>query len=517
MLGTRSVFPAGTLVGGAVTAHPRRGRGSLRGQRGRRARSLAGEGPTTSEAASAELDPALALALAGHAFFAYKEPSQHVLKDRVGTDDSQTDLIFLDKNYVLRGFAGKLKVTSLAAHLPGAERKSEIFFALSIGGDVHSTASCKKLRGGEMHGWDEEHEFLLKSTGDNKLQVRVWKKRFLRPDELLGVAIVTPEAFAEGASLDLPLRGGSIEGSVLVETEYTSFDVLEDVQEHSSQMILDLIGIEQAPLLHMNFKPACFCTNEVTDTQAWIWWNEPAKEVLVSFRGTEQTQWKDLLTDVKVLPTSVNLEGVKNVHIFANSSEVMVHNGFLTAYLSIRNSILSQLRTLITPAGKEEEWTIFITGHSLGGALATILAYECAEADLGKIVVYTYGSPRVGNEAFVSDFHNLVDSSWRFSNVSDIIPTVPRFLGYKHVDNSVRICEDGTVQVLDDEKDVIGETHFTEILGVEDLPEVEELLQKELTLLSTLIDGTALQEHMEDNYLKNLLLLAAALRSSSDL
>ncbi len=58
----------------------------------------------------------------------------------------------------------------------------------------------------------------------------------------------------------------------------------------------------------------------------WLWWNNEAKELIVAFRGTEQTQWKDLLTDVRVLPTSINEEGVKDIHLLANKNEVTVHS-----------------------------------------------------------------------------------------------------------------------------------------------------------------------------------------------
>ena len=155
-------------------------------------------------------------------------------------------------------------------------------------------------------------------------------------------------------------------------------------------------------------------------------------------------------------------------------------------------------------------WTIYVTGHSLGGALATIFAYDCSDLNLGEVVMYNFGSPRVGTKKFAEEFAKKVNSSWRLSNTSDIIPTVPRFLGYKHVDRWVQIDEGGKIQVLED-KDVIGESHFSDILAVED-SEVEEIVQKELRLLSTLIDGRALQEHMEDNYLSNLLTVVSALR-----
>lgn len=485
---------------------------SCRGRRGGHA-ARAGVASSSADAETAEdIDPLLALALAGHAFFAYKEPTCCIRKDVVGTD---TDVWLLCRNYMLKEYAGCLAIDSNSVRFAGGENLKDVFFALSIGDDIHNTGTCERAEDG-AHFCGERHEFLLKSSRGQNLQIRVWRKRFLRPDELLGVSIVPFDKFSRlnGETQTFPLRGGSMEGELSASLAYTNFEDVEDEQEHTSQMVLDLIGIDgtSMPLLNMKFRPCCFINNRETDTQAWVWWNQEDREVIFAFRGTEQTQWKDLLTDVKVLPTSVNAEGVTDIHLFANDSEVMVHNGFLTAYLSVRSALLGQLKQICGTNGGSaaEPWTIYVTGHSLGGALATIFAYDCSDLNLGDVQMYNFGSPRVGTKKFAEEFAKKVNSSWRFSNTSDIIPTVPRFLGYRHVDRSVQIDEGGKIQVLQD-KDVLGETHFSEILAVED-SEVEEILQKELRLLSTLIDGRALQEHMENNYLSNLLTVVSALR-----
>ena len=145
-----------------------------------------------------------------------------------------------------------------------------------------------------------------------------------------------------------------------------------------------------------------------------------------------------------MLPTEIDLESqvTSNVSLFATSGDkAMVHNGFLTAYLGVRAALLSQLRAIIRNPGLSGGWTLYITGHSLGGALATIFAYDVCtsgtkgggekSAGISSVVVHSFGSPRVGNKAFAEAFESRIDSSWRFSNVSDIIPTVPRFLGYR--------------------------------------------------------------------------------------
>jgi putative lipase involved disintegration of autophagic bodies len=55
---------------------------------------------------------------------------------------------------------------------------------------------------------------------------------------------------------------------------------------------------------------------------------------------------------------------------------LQVHSGFLTAYDSIRPAVLSVLRTMLRDEG--DDWRLYFTGHSLGGALATLCAWDCS-------------------------------------------------------------------------------------------------------------------------------------------
>ena len=62
-----------------------------------------------------------------------------------------------------------------------------------------------------------------------------------------------------------------------------------------------------------------------------------------------------------------------------------------------------------------------MAGHSLGGALATLAAYDIAhmlpkEGEQVALKVYTFGSPRVGNHSFAQEFQACVPDCWHIIN-----------------------------------------------------------------------------------------------------
>lgn len=94
-----------------------------------------------------------------------------------------------------------------------------------------------------------------------------------------------------------------------------------------------------------------------------------------------------------------------------------VHEGFKKALDAGWPEISSWLHGTAGP--------VFVTGHSLGGALATMTAARCrADPGLGRLAgLYTFGSPRVGDTAFSAS----LDDVWhcRVVNGPDIIPQLP--------------------------------------------------------------------------------------------
>ncbi|WP_240941146.1 lipase family protein [Paenibacillus sp. HB172176] len=96
------------------------------------------------------------------------------------------------------------------------------------------------------------------------------------------------------------------------------------------------------------------------------------------------------------------------------------HKGFTDIYTSARDSVFSLLSQL------SPDKPLFITGHSLGGALATLAALDIAcNSPLSSPIVYTFGAPRVGDPKFVQLYNYSVGTHWRFQNEFDIVPHLP--------------------------------------------------------------------------------------------
>ena len=123
---------------------------------------------------------------------------------------------------------------------------------------------------------------------------------------------------------------------------------------------------------------------------------------VLAFRGTEQ-KLADFKTDLKA-------ELIKAPD--ANTEE-LIHKGFYEAFNSVRKEVDRDL-------GKDKDLPLYVTGHSLGGALAIVATRFIAKDSLGAC--YTFGSPRVGNLDMSLVFRTPI---YRIVNSSDIVPRTP--------------------------------------------------------------------------------------------
>lgn len=165
-----------------------------------------------------------------------------------------------------------------------------------------------------------------------------------------------------------------------------------------------------------------------------------AGELVITVRGTDS--YTDIVHDINIWQTKC----VDGPHSLASmNNQAACHSGFLSCFSNIYDDVLEWLNA-------EEQRTQFkqltLTGHSLGGAVATLLAYHLAQSRLHtkqNMRVVTFGSPRVGNHAFRWQYNQIVPQHFRYSTVNDMISCVP-MIGYHHVGHSIYL-QDSTSPV----------------------------------------------------------------------
>lgn len=141
---------------------------------------------------------------------------------------------------------------------------------------------------------------------------------------------------------------------------------------------------------------------------------ESDDDSILVFRGTQRTaEWVG------------NIYAVQQPYLDPNTGETLgnIHTGFRRIANSIINPLVVEAVRQIDPSKP-----CYVSGHSLGAALATVLALDIALAvpELRpSLQVYVYASPRVGNPEFVRSYARLLPNSFRISNLADPIPTMP--------------------------------------------------------------------------------------------
>ena len=156
---------------------------------------------------------------------------------------------------------------------------------------------------------------------------------------------------------------------------------------------------------------------------------ESKTDIVIACRGTEPTQWNDVKADLRAFPVLAETVG-------------RVHKGFKKEVDDLWPMISEDIKKA---SSKKKLW---VTGHSLGAAMATVVAARCTlKEGLHDVEeLHTFGSPRVGWRKYCK---SLPITHYRWRNNNDIVTTVPPlFMGYKHHGTSMYINAYGKVRDL---------------------------------------------------------------------
>lgn len=165
--------------------------------------------------------------------------------------------------------------------------------------------------------------------------------------------------------------------------------------------------------------------------------------LVLCFRGTQPDKLVDIHTDIKA-----NLVDAMFL------AEGRVHRGFQDAFQLVKNKI----EAAIEKANKEElDLPLYITGHSLGGALAMLATRYLASDSVGA--TYTFGCPRAADDKF---YEKIKTPVYRVVNAADGVTRVPFGKGFAFVVALIRLIPINFTFALTEfiRKQIQGYTHY---------------------------------------------------------
>ena len=148
----------------------------------------------------------------------------------------------------------------------------------------------------------------------------------------------------------------------------------------------------------------------------------------MAFRGTDELKdWLD------------NMNAFSREELFGE-----FHRGFWKSVDDLWADLFNHYQ-ILRKGGRRP---LFITGHSLGGAMASIAAARLAHDDLPFTSVYTFGQPRAMTRSTARLFNvDCKDRYYRFHNNNDLVTRVPaRLMGYAHVGTYIYITQEGDMR-----------------------------------------------------------------------
>lgn len=155
-------------------------------------------------------------------------------------------------------------------------------------------------------------------------------------------------------------------------------------------------------------------SSTLTDTTGFVALDNTHKNIIVAFRGSHSI--RNWITDFVVLPVPDFCLGC--------TTEL----GIWTAWGLVKDQVMAN----VTEASKQHpDYNIVVTGHSLGGALATLSAADIRDSG-HNATLYAFASPRVGNK-LLADHITAQGNNNRFTHAQDPVPHLPpSILGFEH-------------------------------------------------------------------------------------
>ena len=170
-----------------------------------------------------------------------------------------------------------------------------------------------------------------------------------------------------------------------------------------------------------------------------LWRNDEFKKYIVAFPGTNEI--------LELLNEAVHIKLVD----YESGNGIKLVNYFKQVAFELKEIFFT--KDVLDDIEAHPDYQFIATGHSLGGAVATIFLYEAInkgylDPNRNEPVLITYGQPRTGNENFVLDFNKKIKNVLRIVRDGDIVVSLPYSLinnPYRHLGGLILVNKDITI------------------------------------------------------------------------
>lgn len=211
--------------------------------------------------------------------------------------------------------------------------------------------------------------------------------------------------------------------------------IVSGLYDYNQVLVKDSILIAQQTYCNNTFINNQSFTEKVLEigyNKAILGYNFKYNTIYVAFRGSSN------------LKNWINNIHFNKIYPYSEFPNIGVEKGFHNIYRLYEIPLFSNILFL---SKKYDTKNILLTGHSLGAALSTLLAFDIeyndAYENFNIYSLITFGSPRVGNKEFTEKFKKI--NSFRITHFYDIVPHLPQnIFKYKHICQEIWYNEDNT-------------------------------------------------------------------------